>query len=88
MMFANVFTSADFWYIAEAVVCVGGGVIGVWRVIHNALARSVSTKLHEMQVELRPNHGSSMRDAIDRIEANLNELNKELARHLGAHEGL
>ena len=87
-MIANIITSADFWYIAEAVVCVGGGIIGVWRVVHNALARSVSAKLHEMQAELKPNHGSSMRDAIDRIEATVNEVKVELARHLGAHEGL
>jgi len=85
---ANVLTSADFWYIAEAVVCVGGGIIGVWRVVHNALARSVSTKLHEMQAELKPNHGSSMRDAVDRIETAVNEVKVELARHLGAHQGL
>ena len=85
---ANVLTSANFWYITEAIVVVAGAVIGVWRVVHNALSRSVADNLREMQAELKPNHGSSMRDAIDRIEANLNELKVELARHLGAHEGL
>ena len=87
-MIAVALSSPDFWYIAEAVVCVGGGVIGVWRVVHNALARSVSEKLRDIQAEIQPNHGSSMRDAIDRIEANLEAVKLDLARHLGAHEGL
>jgi len=85
---ATIFSSANFWYISEAVVCVGGGIIGVWRVVHNALSRSVAENLREMQAELKPNHGSSMRDAIDRIEKNVSDLKVELARHLGAHEGL
>jgi hypothetical protein len=87
-MIANIFTSANFWYITEAVVVVAGSVVGVWRVVHNALARSVADNIREMQAELKPNHGSSMRDAIDRIEKNLHDLSLELARHLGAHEGL
>jgi len=87
-MMANVLTSANFWYITEAIVVVAGAVIGVWRVVHNALSRSVADNLREMQAELKPNHGSSMRDAIDRIEQSVQELNIELARHLGAHEGL
>ncbi len=87
-MMASVFTSANFWYITEAIVVVAGAVVGVWRVVHNALARSVTERLHELQAELRPNHGSSMRDAIDRIERSLDEVKLELARHLGAHEGL
>jgi len=87
-MIAVSLSSPDFWYIAEAVVCVGGGVIGVWRVVHNALARSVSERLREIQAEIQPNHGSSMRDAIDRIEASLESVKLDLARHLGAHEGL
>lgn len=87
-MMANVLTSANFWYITEAIVVVAGAVIGVWRVVHNALSKSVADNLREMQAELKPNHGSSMRDAIDRIEQSVHELNIELARHLGAHEGL
>jgi len=87
-MMANVLTSANFWYITEAIVVVAGAVIGVWRVVHNALSRSVADNLREMQAELKPNHGSSMRDAIDRIEQSVQELNIEFARHLGAHEGL
>jgi len=83
-----VLANANFWYISEAVVCVAGGIVGAYKVIHNALAKSVTEKLREVEAEMKPNHGSSMRDAIDRIEANLNELKVELARHLGAHEGL
>jgi hypothetical protein len=87
-MIANILTSANFWYITEAVVVVGGSCVGVWRIVHNALSRSVAENLKEMQAELRPNHGSSLRDAIDRIERNVDEVKIELARHLGAHKGL
>jgi hypothetical protein len=69
-------------------VVVAGGCIGVLRVVHNALSRSVADNLKEMQAELRPNHGSSLRDAIDRIERNVDEVHIKLERHLGAHEGL
>lgn len=87
-MIASILTSANFWYITEAVVVVGGSCVGVWRIVHNALSRSVAENLKEMHAELRPNHGSSLRDAIDRIERNVDEVKIELARHLGAHEGL
>ena len=87
-MMASVLTSANFWYITEAIVVVAGSVVGVWRVVHNALALSVTERLHELQAELKPNHGSSIRDAVDRIERSLEEVKLELARHLGAHEGL
>ena len=85
---ASVFTSANFWYITEAIVVVAGACVGVWRVVHNALSRSVADNLRDMQAELKPNHGSSLRDAIDRIERSVEEVKLEVARHLGAHEGL
>ena len=87
-MIANIFTSVNFWSLTSGMVVVAGGGVGIWRVIHNALARSVMENLKDLQAELKPNHGSSMRDAIDRIEQNLLEVKLELVRHLGAHEGL
>ena len=87
-MMANIFTSVNFWTLTSGMVVVAGGCIGVWRVVHNALSRSVADNIKEMQAELRPNHGSSLRDAVDRIERNVEEVHIKLERHLGAHEGL
>jgi len=87
-MMANILASANFWYITEALVVIGGSCVGVWRVVHNTLTKSVAENLKDLHAEMVPNHGSSMRDAIDRIERSVEELKIELARHLGAHEGL
>jgi hypothetical protein len=44
--------------------------------------------------ELTPNSGTSLRDAVDRIETNINtmqddiaRLDKSIERHIGYHEG-
>jgi hypothetical protein len=87
-MMASIFASANFWFITEAIVVIGGSCVGVWKVVHNALTKSVADNLRSLHAEMQPNHGSSMRDAIDRIERSVEDLKLELARHLGAHEGL
>jgi hypothetical protein len=71
--------------------------------IHHKVAAKASTlaaakleeQIEEIKKQYKPNGGSTMRDAINRIEATLNRLDtkldlvqSELDKHLGAHEGL
>jgi len=79
----------NFWI--QLIVAVGfllGMIWGVIRFGHNILARSVSDRLEEIRKETKPNGGSSLRDAIDRIEKKLDAVTSDLDRHLGAHDGL
>ena len=58
-------------------------------------AERLASEIEEIKAQYKPNHGSSMRDAIYRIESVLTKLDLKLDstdakidRHLGAHEGL
>jgi len=85
-MNANTF---NFW--VQLIVAVGfllGMVWGVLRFGHNILARSVSDRLDEIKKETKPNGGSSLRDAIDRIEKKLDAVTSDLDRHLGFHDAV
>ena len=70
--------AANIAYLISAVAAIiGGGYM---------LARKFEKKLNVIESETKPNHGSSMRDAVDRIEravAGLDErqdrIEKELA---------
>jgi len=42
----------------------------------------------KLRAELKPNHGSSMRDAIDRIERGLTEVRHLIEKHEAYHDGL
>jgi len=42
----------------------------------------------KLKAELKPNHGSSMRDAIDRIERELLEVRHLVERHEAYHDGM
>ena len=61
---------------------------GVIRFGHNILARSVSDRLEEIRKETKPNGGSSLRDAVDRIERKLDSVASELDEHIGFHKGM
>lgn len=83
----------NFWI--NLVVSVGfltGMLWGILKLFHNVLAKSVGERLEEriaeVKAETKPNGGSSLRDAIDRIERKLNNVDITLQRHLGLHEGL
>jgi hypothetical protein len=84
--------SANSWnlwltLISSAFLVIGG----VWSIIrfgHNILARSVSDRLDEIKKETKPNGGSSLRDAIDRIEKKLDAVTSDLDRHLGFHDAV
>ena len=85
-MNANTF---NFW--VQLIVAVGfllGMVWGVLRFGHIILARSVSDRLDEIKKETKPNGGSSLRDAVDRIEKKLDAVTSDLDRHLGFHDAV
>jgi hypothetical protein len=83
----------NFW--VNLVVSFGlltGMFWGIIKLFHNVLAKSVGERLEqriaEVKAETKPNGGSSLRDAVDRIERKLNHVDVTLQRHLGLHEGL
>jgi hypothetical protein len=70
-------------------------VIGYRKWRRKKLTSEIATDLAVMVKEMRPNGGSSLRDAIDRIErktdavvSQISEVNVKIERHLGEHEGL
>ena len=76
------------WGFAKLVVA-----FNRWR--HKRLARTVAEDLAAIRKETIPNGGSSLRDAIDRIEKNQGEMAQKvdaiqsaLDRHLGFHQGI
>ena len=103
-MIANL-NATNFWvqFIAGAFL-VAGGVWGVIKWATHRLAElakdksgviELVTRLDRIEAQYRNNGGSSMKDAIDRIERSVNEvrvdqvkLALDLARHEGLHEGL
>lgn len=76
--------SLDSWAAVATIVGVvlpmlGGAVVWAWR-IHR------SVKITESRsVELINNHGSSLRDAVDRIELMQDSLTQAFIRHLEGH---
>ena len=51
-------------------------------------AERLASEIEEIKKQYKPNGGSSMRDAINRIENKIDRVQSDLDRHLGAHEGL
>lgn len=63
--------AANVLYLITGVAAiVGGGYM---------VARKIEKKLDLIESETKPNHGSSMRDAIDRIEERLDRMDRELS---------
>ena len=52
-------------------------ILSIAGVLMAALMWLIRSQVHAMR-ELKPNHGSSLRDAIDRIERNQSELMKDI----------
>jgi len=79
----------NFWLQIIATV---GFILGMlWTVIrfgHNILAKSVSERLEDIRKETKPNGGSSLRDAVDRIEKKLDNVSIDFAEHIGFHKGI
>ncbi|MEV4749089.1 hypothetical protein AB0K21_22145 [Streptosporangium sp. NPDC049248] len=43
-------------------------------------------RLQQIEAELRPNHGSSLRDVVDRLERSVRRVEDGLATHLDQHQ--
>jgi len=100
-------SSFNFW--VQLIVSVGfliGIVFGAIKTVnesvkwwHRKVAEvatgNLEAQIEEIKAQYRPNHGSSLRDAIDRIERSITQLDSKLDlvqtnldSHLGAHKGL
>lgn len=63
--------AANICYLVTAVAAIiGGGYM---------VARKIEKKLDLIESETKPNHGSSLRDAVDRIEDRLDRMDRELS---------
>lgn len=85
--------STNFWIqFGASLFALGGGLWGAVRMFHrlmvNSVEESLVTRLEEIRLQQVPNHGGSLRDAIDRIEAKLDGAVRDIERHLGYHAGL
>jgi SAM-dependent MidA family methyltransferase len=74
----------DSWPAAIVVVAIVGGVIAV-----RALPKlkEITEALGALRHEMKPNSGKTIRDAIDRIEATLNEQTEALDAHIVESKG-
>jgi hypothetical protein len=50
------------------------------------LMTKITTRLDKLEEQYRPNGGSSMRDAINRIELNLSKLDGKFEQHIEEHK--
>lgn len=60
--------------VAAAIIAISGAVA----ILHRVLFKKINDKIDTIDKELRPNHGTSMRDAINRIEENQSEMKTDL----------
>lgn len=88
--------------ILASLVIVGGSFVAIAKWAHDKIVDSVKDELNVLSAQVKPNGGSSMRDAIDRIEketlrqgkeldrqgVELDDVSKRFERHLGFHDGL
>lgn len=72
------------YLVSACAAIIGGGYM---------VARKIEKKLDILQSETQPNHGSSLRDAVDRIAASVNKIDgrqdvieKELSNLCGRFE--
>jgi hypothetical protein len=86
------------WNTYLGVICsagfIGGFLIAVYRHFHKKFTTSVLNELKPVQQQLTTNGGSSLVDAVKRIETELNRQGSELDtvslrmfEHLAYHQG-
>jgi hypothetical protein len=46
----------------------------------------ITSRLDKLEEQYRPNGGSSMRDAVNRIELNLSKLDGKFEQHIEEHK--
>lgn len=83
-------TVADWAQILGGIGTICGGVAITLR----WMLRHLRSEIADIQAQLIPNGGSSLKDGVDRIEeelarqgSQLDALSNEFHRHLGFHEG-
>lgn len=59
--------------IAGAIIA----ILGAAALIHRIVFKKLNDKLEKINQELHPNGGSSMRDAVNRIEKNQEEIKED-----------
>jgi len=88
--------------ILAGIAVIGGSLVAVAKWGHDRIVDSVKEELGVLHAAVTPNGGSSLRDAVDRIEketirqgkeldrqgTELDDVSRRLERHLGFHEGL
>jgi hypothetical protein len=95
-MLASTFNSWANWLgLLGSIVTIGGVVWWVVRVVHKHFMAQLLAEIAPVRYAVTPNSGSSMIDAINRIEAETNRQGTELdnltlkvEKHLAYHEGL
>lgn len=50
------------------------------------LVNKITSRLDNLEAQYRPNGGSSMRDAVNRIEINLSKLDGKFEQHVEEHK--
>lgn len=59
-------------------------ILSIAGVLFAALLWLIKAQILQMR-ELKPNHGSSMRDAVDRIERNIERIESKIDGHVKWH---
>lgn len=59
-------------------------IVFIWGIA--AFVSKITSRLDRIESEYKPNHGSSMRDAINRIERNLAKLEGRFEQHVDESE--
>lgn len=59
-------------------------IIVLWGVFHHF--SKIERRLDRIELEYKPNHGSSMRDAINRIESKIAKLEGRFEQHVEESE--
>lgn len=59
---------------------IGVSTFALLRWLSKNMMRATHDRLTQIEQHLKPNHGSSLRDAVDRVDARLNEIDARLER--------
>ena len=71
--------------ISGSIIGISTLIFGIWRYIISPLLRNAkkfsetSAKINEIYSEVKPNHGGSIKDSINRIERRANTISNKLS---------
>lgn len=69
--------------LAAGIIGVVATVIAAWRAKVKPLLTSTQTAASHAAEQLTPNHGSTVRDSVGRMESTLDRLDRSMSRQLG-----